>query len=145
MALLFCRNHNWIAEKLLTESKDDFCFAAIPAEDDEKGLKRLDEHLFQTARNINIGTFIAAVLYDYVRMLPDVNREKTTWTLPIAGDLSDVPKATGNQCSIEFNFIYRWHSAISAEDEAWAIQAFKQLGQKKPRSPPGREPAFPGS
>ena len=92
MALLFCRNCNGIAEKLLTESKDDFRFATIPAEDDEKGLKRLDEYLFQTARNINIGTFITAVLYDYVRMLLGINREKTTWTLPIAGDLSDVAK-----------------------------------------------------
>ena len=141
MALLFCRNHNWIAEKLLIESKDDFRFATIPDANDEKELKRLDEHLFQTARNINIGTFITAVLYDYVRMLLGVNRENTTWTLPIPDDLSDVakdilpssqdiPKATGNQCSIEFNFIYRWHSAISVEDEAWAVQAFKQLGRK---------------
>ena len=141
MALLFCRNHNWIAEKLLIESKDDFRFAIIPADGDEKELKRLDEHLFQTARNINIGTFITAVLYDYVRMLLGVNRENTAWTLPIAADLSgiakdilpssqDIPKATGNQCSIEFNFIYRWHSAISVEDEAWAVQAFNQLGRK---------------
>jgi linoleate 10R-lipoxygenase len=141
MALSFCRNHNWIAEKLLIESKDDFRFATIPEKGDEKELIRLDEHLFQTARNINIGTIITAVLYDYVRMLLGINRENTTWTLPIAADLSDVgkdilpssqdiPKATGNQCSIEFNFIYRWHSAISVEDEAWVTQAFQRLGQK---------------
>ena len=141
MALLFCRNHNWIAEKLLVESNGDFRFATIPDMNDEKGLTRLDEHLFQTARNINIGTFITAVLYDYVRMLLGVNRENTTWTLPIPADLSgiakdilpssqDIPKATGNQCSIEFNFIYRWHSAISVEDEAWAVHAFNKLGRK---------------
>lgn len=113
-------------KNFLTESKDDFRFTTIPNDEDEKELTRLDEHLFQTARNINIGTFIAAVLYDYVRMLLGVHRENATWTLPIASDLSDVgkdilpssqdiPKATGNQCSIEFNFIYRWHS------EAWAV------------------------
>ena len=128
MALLFCRNHNWIAEQLLIENKGDYRFATIPDDKDEKELIRLDEHLFQTARNINIGTFVTAVLYDYVRMLLGVNRENVTWTLPVAGDLSDVgkdilpssrdiPKATGNQCSIEFNFIYRWHSAMSVEDE----------------------------
>ena len=153
MALLFCRNHNWIAEKLLTESKDDFRFATIPDDSDEKELERLDEHLFQTARNINIGTFITAVLYDYVRMLLGVNREKTTWTLPINADLSgvakdilpssqDIPKATGNQCSIEFNFIYRWHSAISVEDEAWAVHAFAQLGQKNLETRLGKNQPF---
>src|SRR5271163_227912 len=47
MALLFCHNHNWIAEKLLIESKDDFRFATIPDKGDEKELIRLDEHLFQ--------------------------------------------------------------------------------------------------
>jgi len=85
-------------------------------------------------------------------MLLGVNRENTTWTLPIPADLSgvakdilpsskDIPKATGNQCSIEFNFIYRWHSAISLEDEAWAIQAFKKLAQKNPgERPPANKP-----
>jgi linoleate 10R-lipoxygenase len=134
IAILFCRNHNWIAEQLLIKSKDDFRFATMPADDDKDGLELLDEHLFQTARNINIGTFATAVLYDYVRMLMGVNRENTVWTLPVTSDLSsppllkDIPKATGNQCSIEFNFIYRWHSVLSREDEQWVTEAFKKLG-----------------
>lgn len=121
MALLWCRNHNWIAEQLLTKSRDDERFATIPENDDKEALERLDEHLFQTARNINVGTFSTVVLKDYVRMLIGINRENTTWTLPINQEFGpskrDIPKATGNRCSIEFNFIYRWHSAISLEDE----------------------------
>ncbi|KAF3400879.1 hypothetical protein DPV78_005730 [Talaromyces pinophilus] len=109
MALLWCRNHNWIAEQLLIKSKDDPRIANIPKNDDKKGLERLDEHLLQTARNINVGTFVTVVLKDYVRMLLGINRENTTWTLPINQEFSattkkDIPKATGNQCSIEFNF-----------------------------------------
>jgi hypothetical protein len=109
MALLWCRNHNWIAEQLLIKSKDDPRIANIPKNDDKKGLERLDEHLLQTARNINVGTFVTVFLKDYVRMLLGINRENTTWTLPINQEFSattkkDIPKPTGNQCSIEFNF-----------------------------------------
>ena len=113
MALLWCRNHNWIAEQLLIRTKADPRFANIPKNDVKKGLERLDEHLFQTARNINVWTFVTVVLKDYVRMLLGINRENTTWTLPINQEFSvtmkkDILKATGNQCSIEFNFIYCW-------------------------------------
>ena len=139
MAILFNRNHNWIAEQLLIKSTDDYRFSTIPKDGDAEGLERLDEHLFQTARNINVGTFVTAVLYDYVRMLLGINRENTAWTLPIPQDFTtnpkdfspigkDIPKATGNQCSIEFNFIYRWHSSISVQDEKWVENTFKQIG-----------------
>ena len=141
MALLFNRNHNWIAEQLLLQKggTSDYRFSSIPKDDDISGLEQFDEHLFQTARNINVGTFVTAVLYDYVRMLLGVNRVNTTWTLPIPQDFAtnpkdlspigkDIPKATGNQCSIEFNFIYRWHSAISMGDEKWVENTFKQIG-----------------
>lgn len=135
MAFLWCRNHNWIAEQLLTKSKDDARFAVIPKDDDKEGLERLDEHLFQTARNINVGTFVTVVLKDYLRMLLGINRANTTWTLPINQEFAstarkDIPKATGNQCSIEFNFIYRWHSAISQEDEQWIERLFKDLEKR---------------
>lgn len=36
MALLWCRNHNWIAEQLLIKSKDNPRFANIPKNDDKK-------------------------------------------------------------------------------------------------------------
>jgi linoleate 10R-lipoxygenase len=134
MALLWCRNHNWIAEQLLIKSKDDARFAPVPRDDDKEALELLDEHLFQTARNINVGTFVTVVLKDYVRMLLGINRENTTWTLPTNQDFAssgkEIPKAMGNQCSITFNFIYRWHSAISQEDEKWIGRPFEDLEKR---------------
>lgn len=38
-----------------------------------------------------------------------------------------MPYATGNQTSVEFNLIYRWHSAVSARDEKWANSFFKKV------------------
>lgn len=37
------------------------------------------------------------------------------------------PSGLGNQCSIEFNLAYRWHSAISAGDEKWTEQVYEEL------------------
>ncbi len=33
----------------------------------------------------------------------------------------------GNQVSVEFNLIYRWHSAISQRDEKWTIEEFERI------------------
>jgi hypothetical protein len=38
-------------------------------------------------------------------------------------DAEGTPKGVGNQVSAEFNFVYRWHAAISDRDEAW-LDAF---------------------
>lgn len=37
------------------------------------------------------------------------------------------PAGLGNQCSVEFNLAYRWHSATSAKDEKWTEEAYKQM------------------
>ena len=33
----------------------------------------------------------------------------------------------GNQVSVEFNLIYRWHSAISDKDEEWTKAFLKSV------------------
>lgn len=33
----------------------------------------------------------------------------------------------GNQCSIEFNLAYRWHSCIGQQDEKWTDDIYQQL------------------
>jgi linoleate 10R-lipoxygenase len=40
---------------------------------------------------------------------------------------SSTPSGLGNQCSVEFNLAYRWHSAISANDEKWTEQVYQDL------------------
>lgn len=36
-----------------------------------------------------------------------------------------LPRATGNQVSVEFNLLYRFHSAISIRDRKWSENFFK--------------------
>ncbi|CAF1180581.1 unnamed protein product [Adineta steineri] len=125
LLVLFSRNHNYLAEKLL-EIDEHGRFSSL--QDKER-----DEALFQTARLINQRTYINIVLHDYVRVILGVNRTKSSWALDILQDYSDVssggdiPKATGNQCSIEFNFLYRWHHATSVEDEIWIENEMSRL------------------
>jgi len=40
---------------------------------------------------------------------------------------SMIPEGVGNQVSVEFNLIYRWHSAISTRDEKWTEELMKRL------------------
>lgn len=37
------------------------------------------------------------------------------------------PSGLGNQCSVEFNLAYRWHSATSATDEKWTEDVYERL------------------
>lgn len=38
-----------------------------------------------------------------------------------------VPSATGNQVSVEFNLMSRWYTAMSAKDELWAHNFYKDI------------------
>jgi len=98
----------------------------------DKWAKR-DNDLFQTGRLITCGLYVNIILRDYVRTILDLNRTPSAWALdPRAKDghgllSSSTPVATGNQVSVEFNLIYRWHSAVSQRDEKWTIDEFKRL------------------
>ena len=80
------------------------------------------------------------ILGDYVRTILNLNQSHSTWTLdpriefdePFAPEA--VPTATGNQVSVEFNLVYRWHSAISQRDSEWAEGLYKEVF-------PGQDPA----
>lgn len=37
------------------------------------------------------------------------------------------PSGLGNQCSVEFNLAYRWHSATSYNDEKWTENVYKEI------------------
>jgi linoleate 8R-lipoxygenase/9,12-octadecadienoate 8-hydroperoxide 8R-isomerase/linoleate 8R-lipoxygenase/9,12-octadecadienoate 8-hydroperoxide 8S-isomerase len=125
LVVLFNQNHNYLAEKLLKINEN----GRFNMKDD----KERDEALFQTARLINERTYINIILHDYLRVILGINRVESLWTLNVLQDFSavgilgDVPKATGNQCSLEFNFIYRWHHATSLEDEKWLEDKFSQV------------------
>ena len=73
------------------------------------------------------------ILTDYVRTILNLNRTSSTWTLDPRKNFSDVfdsagvPSGVGNQVSVEFNLIYRWHSAISIRDEKWTNELYAEV------------------
>jgi len=75
------------------------------------------------------------ILNDYLRTILNLNRNPvdSDWkldpreSLPKVFDSDGLPRGIGNQVSIEFNMIYRWHCAISSQDEAWAEDFFANI------------------
>ncbi|CAF3567602.1 unnamed protein product [Rotaria socialis] len=125
LLVLFSRNHNYLAEHLLKIDENNR-FSSL------KDQQR-DEALFQTARLINERTYLNIIIHDYLRVIFGINRVENSWSLDVRQDFStigsgnDLPMATGNQCSIEFNFLYRWHHATSVEDEIWLEHKLSKL------------------
>ena len=74
---------------------------------------------------VTCGLYINIVLNDYVRTILGLNRTNDTWNLDprVAGPNvyanDGTPKGVGNQVSLEFNLLYRWHAAISDRDDKW--------------------------
>lgn len=89
------------------------------------------------------------ILSDYLRTILNLNRNPiaSDWKLDPRDDFSQVfdsqgtPRGIGNQVSVEFNMIYRWHSAVSGQDEAWANGFFKEVFG--PNANPGKAFAAP--
>jgi len=119
---------------------DDLLLTLSQGLDGEKAEAKRDNDLFQTGRLITCGLYINIILRDYVRVILNLNRTDTTWTLDPraqafdAFDSEGIPKGVGNQVSMEFNLIYRWHATISNRNEAWVNDFMKKLW-------PGQDPA----
>ncbi|KAI9509771.1 linoleate diol synthase [Russula earlei] len=128
LLVLFNRNHNYIANKLLeineraTWTNPD----AIPLEDPRrvKKLADQDEEIFQTARLINCSWFGSAIFSDYFSSILGLVRQGSTWSLNPFGEIRDLDhklfeRGRGNVCSVEFNCLYRWHATTSEADAKW--------------------------
>lgn len=104
-----------------------------PTADDESKWAQYDEDLFQTGRLITCGLYINIVLKDYVRTILALNRTNSSWSLdPRTKEGKNIfskgsAEGVGNQVSVEFNVIYRWHSVISLKDEQWTLDEMKRL------------------
>lgn len=68
-----------------------------------------------------------------MRTILSLNRTDSKWNLDPRTEegktLFNNPaaEAVGNQVSVEFNVIYRWHSSISQRDERWTIDTYKKM------------------
>ncbi|KAK4948051.1 hypothetical protein LTR10_013105 [Elasticomyces elasticus] len=145
LLIMFNRFHNHVAETLaLIDEGGRFSKILHP----RKGLQKTtnpeedyDEALFQTARLITTGLYINIILKDYVRTILNLNRVDSTWDLDPRSDTGkaifghQIPEATGNSVSAEFNLIYRWHSCVSQKDEQWSHELFQKLfGDQEPKN-----------
>ncbi|KAF2465444.1 heme peroxidase [Lindgomyces ingoldianus] len=139
-ALLVCfsRFHNYVAEQLaIINEAGKFSLpnnlSQVNTEAFDNALSKRDNDLFQTARLVTCGLYINIITCDYLRTILNLHRTDSTWTLNPRKDygemlgLGDVEKGIGNQVSVEFNLIYRWHSTISARNEQWVKSFFKRL------------------
>ena len=89
--------------------------------------------------------YINISIHDYLRVLMRVHLKDTSWTLdprkeiPIAvADPRGIQRGKGNQVSVEFNVLYRFHSPLSRRDVKWTENFLKELLQ-------GFVPASPDS
>jgi hypothetical protein len=78
-------------------------------------------------------------LHDYLRAITNTHHSQSDWTLDPRVEIDKhfdgegVPRGVGNQVSVEFNLLYRFHSCISKKDEWWINNFFMKLF-------PGRKP-----
>lgn len=127
--VLFSRNHNYIAKKLLEINENERFSVGMGkrlASEEEQ-----DEKLFQTARLINNGCYANIIIHDYIRTIIGTSADSDFVLDPFATPSNPV---YGNAVSIEFNAIYRWHAAIGKEDSEWLTQVMELLMAKMKES-----------
>ncbi|KAI9091793.1 heme peroxidase [Phlyctochytrium arcticum] len=123
MLVLFSRHHNYLVDELLAHDADENYRFTLS---DGKGSLPLesavsDELLFQTARLINNQTYANIILHEYLRTILGLPAT-TNFTLnPLMTPPAPDPTA-GNVCSVEFGFVYRWHSSLGQKDAEWLKQ-----------------------
>jgi hypothetical protein len=81
---------------------------------------------------ITCGLYVSIILGDYVRTILNLNTTNSTWNLEPREnfdilDMGGFPRGVGNQVSVEFNLIYRWHTSISNKDEKWTNEFVKSI------------------
>ncbi|KAI1329875.1 heme peroxidase-domain-containing protein [Xylariaceae sp. FL0255] len=119
-------------EALRTKAKEDI---AVFRAEYQAAWSKLDDDLFNTARLITCGMYIQISIHDYLRALMGFHQFDTTFTLDprLADDHQNVSRGLGNQVTVEFNLLYRFHCAISLRDEEYTEKFLKELiAIKKP-------------
>ncbi|KAJ4079614.1 hypothetical protein NW769_015115 [Fusarium oxysporum] len=105
----------------------------------EAAWNKQDDDLFNTARLITCGMYIQISVHDYLRALMGFHQFDTNFTLDPRADFDQkkTSRGIGNQVTVEFNLLYRFHCAISMKDEATQkntslpafLMAMKKLGE----------------
>ncbi|KAF4976448.1 hypothetical protein FZEAL_6886 [Fusarium zealandicum] len=137
MLVMYSRFHNYVADILLKINENGRFTLASPqdanAEDKAKAVAKQDHDLFNVARLVTGGLYINIALHDYLRAITNTHHSNSDWTLDPRVEIGKqfdgegVPRGVGNQVSVEFNLLYRFHSCISKKDERWINDFFLKL------------------
>ncbi|KAH8646471.1 fatty acid oxygenase [Tricladium varicosporioides] len=122
-ALLICFNrfHNYVVGQLAEINENKRFSLPTGKESDPAATAQRDNDLFQTGRLVTCGLYVNIILKDYVRVILNLNSTFDPF------DTQGIPKGIGNQVSIEFNLIYRWHGTISDKNAKWTEDFFKAI------------------
>ncbi|KAF9773375.1 hypothetical protein IL306_008835, partial [Fusarium sp. DS 682] len=95
----------------------------------EAAWNKQDDDLFNTARLITCGMYIQISVHDYLRALMGFHQFDTNFTLDPRADFDQkkTSRGIGNQVTVEFNLLYRFHCAISRKDEAYTEEFMKSV------------------
>ncbi|RBR08804.1 hypothetical protein FVER53590_12540 [Fusarium verticillioides] len=95
----------------------------------EAAWNKQDDDLFNTARLITCGMYIQISVHDYLRALMGFHQFDTNFTLDPRADFDQkkTSRGIGNQVTVEFNLLYRFHCAISLKDEKYTEDFMKNV------------------
>ena len=95
----------------------------------EAAWNKQDDDLFNTARLITCGMYIQISVHDYLRALMGFHQFDTNFTLDPRADFDQrrTTRGIGNQVTVEFNLLYRFHCAISQRDEGYTEEYMKDV------------------
>ncbi|KAF7343790.1 Heme peroxidase [Mycena sanguinolenta] len=156
LLVILNRNHNYIAQMLLHINERGTW--SDPPPTDATALAKQDEEIFQIARLVKClwpfqvshrrrlcrwvfwGLQASLDLFDFPIFTLCQRAEGIVSPLlndafsPLDDSAGEpVSRGQGNQCSVEFNVLYRWHAVLSQADEQWTEQIFgKVFGTAKP-------------
>ncbi|KAF8265060.1 linoleate diol synthase [Lactarius quietus] len=140
LLVLFGRNHNYIANKLLeinerqTYTKPENISLDDP--DRAKKISDQDEDIFQTARLINCAWFGAAIFRTTSVVFSALSPRQHVEFEPLRGNTRLGSQAfrtwPWNVCSVEFNCLYRWHATTSQHNEEWVTTLMGSIFKDKP-------------
>ncbi|KAG9026836.1 hypothetical protein FRB95_008385 [Tulasnella sp. JGI-2019a] len=131
LLIMFSRNHNYIATKLL-QINERGTYTDPPPSDDPAALMTQDDDIFNKARLVNCGHFMNVILTDYIGAILGLPKDGNTWRLDPLQQIREfdrdlLERGRGNAVSVEFNLLYRWHATISTTDEAWTEDIMRKM------------------
>ncbi|KAF8512919.1 linoleate diol synthase [Gautieria morchelliformis] len=137
--VLFNRNHNYIAKRLLDINERGGYVDPETLKGSDKEAARLaqDDEIFNTTRLVNCMWFAQIVFSDYFAAILGLVRDGSSWNLNPFGEIrrsdhSQVERGQGNNVSIEFNLLYRWHATMSEANEKWTEDTFSKVFNGEP-------------